>query len=65
MNDQDVVPKTLMLKLSAQLTKTADAYEGSEPTIAPAVERLETFFGYERVDGKAKGSGKGAGSTTY
>ena len=64
-NDQDVVPKNLMLKLSAQLTKTADAYEGSEPTIAAAVERLETLFGYERADGKGKGSGKGEGSTPY
>ena len=61
-NDHDVVPRNLMLRLSTQLTKTAESYATSAESTVAATARLELAFGYRRADSD---KGKGKGQTPY
>ena len=61
-NDHDVVPKNLMMRLSTQLTKTAEAYATSVASTLAATTRLELAFGYRRAD---TDKGTGARQTPY
>ena len=66
-NDDDVVPRHLILRLSTQLTKLAEAYAKATENTQAAKERLESAFGIadDHFKGKGKGIKNGADSTPY
>ena len=66
-NNDDVMPKHLVLRLSTQLTKLAEAYCKAVETTLAGKARLEEAFGVAdaHYKGKGKGSKNGADSTPY
>ena len=63
-NDNDVMPRHLILRLSTQLTKMAEAYSKAVETTLAGKARLEEAFGVAFPKGKGKGSKSGADNST-
>ena len=62
--DTDVVPKNLILRLSTQLSKIAEAYKNADANIATARKNIEEVFNLGAC-GKVKGKGAGKTSGPY